>query len=141
MAKTTQPAKGPGSTEDPGSAKDAGDQSKGTTGATGTKESSLSGEPRRSSDPLPFPAEPTAQEVRDADAALQADDDARREKHKDEEREALRQRDLASEDRARDVKHPSDFLKTEGTVLDHPDARPAEESVELPQRDEHKDKV
>jgi hypothetical protein len=93
-------------------------------GKTGTKESSLS-QARRSEDPLPHEPEPTAEQVRDQEAAQQAADDARREEFKDQEREALIARDRHTEDVAERVKVDQVFLDTGEKITDHPDTRPA----------------
>jgi hypothetical protein len=93
-------------------------------GKTGTQESSLS-QARRSEDPLPHEAEPTAKQVREQEAAQQEADDARREEFKDQEREALIARDRLTEDVAERVEEDRVLLDTGEKVTDHPDTRPA----------------
>jgi hypothetical protein len=93
-------------------------------GKTGTQESSLS-QARRSEDPLPHEAAPTAKQVREQEAAQQEADDARREELAGLEREALIARDRATEDVAERVEQDQVFLDTGEKVTDHPDTRPA----------------
>lgn len=108
------------------------DSTKGA-GKTGTAESSTAGltggEVIDGKVVLPSQVTPSAQDYREAEAALQADDDARREGAHDAEVQAIADRDQAWAEGAKRVKRPDEFLPQDKVHVVLPEGHPNREEA------------